>query len=130
MTWKAKSVGLVVILALLAAPVAAIAFCAMETAGGDHCPADCAMMTPEGAAASSLVPAPAGTACCELSSGRRPAAVIPPLSNRENHDGPAPLAQISSVADLAPTLPLPVIPLTESPGNSSPPQALLCTFLI
>jgi hypothetical protein len=130
MTWKAKSVGLVVILALLAAPVAAIASCAMETMGGDHCPAGCAMMAPESAAASSLAPAPAGTACCELSSGRRPAAVVPPLSNRESHDGLAPLAQISLVADLALTSPLPVLPLTDSPGNSSPPQALLCTFLI
>jgi hypothetical protein len=130
MTWKAKSVGLIVILAMLAAPLAAIASCAVETAGGSHCPAGCTMMAPETTAAASPAQVPAGTACCELSSGRRPAAVVPPLSNRESHDGLTPLAQRSWVTDLALTSPLPILPPAESPGNSSPPQALLCTFLI
>src|SRR5574340_1463843 len=125
MTWKAKSVGLLLILAMLAAPVAASASCRFETPGREKCPTDCPMMTPERAAAA-MQPAPTGTPCCELSSGHRPAPVSPPLFNRESHDGLAPLAQRSWVVDLALTPPLPVLPLTDSPGNSSPPQALLC----
>src|SRR5512135_3333639 len=126
MTWKAKSVGLVVILAMLAAPVAAIASCRVEIPGGEKCPTDCPMMTPETAAAA-MQQAPTGTPCCELSSGHRPATVSPPLFNRENHDGLTPLAQRAWVVDLALTPPLAIRPLTDSPGNSSPPQALLCT---
>lgn len=127
-----QSVALGVMLALLAAPAAALAMCAGMSMA-EHCPsmpAEHCAACPESAPVASLEqqPVPMDGSCCAVS----PARPVP----RTDLQGPAVshpgIAPAKAFAVAAPTLPAPPSESTDAvllaPAPS--PQAVLCTFLI
>ncbi|MBZ5648394.1 MAG: hypothetical protein LAN37_14365 [Acidobacteriia bacterium] len=127
-----QSVALALLMALLAAPAAAMVMCAGMSAA-EHCPsmpaercADC----PESGATASMEqqPMPMDGSCCALS----PARPVP----RTDLQGPAvshaSVAPMKTLALAAPALPTPPSEVRDAvfltPAHS--PQAVLCTFLI
>ncbi len=122
-----KLVALVLAIALLGAPAAALSTCwttAGEARGG--CPAGCPMMAHMPQPAN--VAQAAGMPCCSLSSGQ--AATLAQLSRA---DAPSVTVNPPSAGFSAPVAVAPFprrvarpMPLSHPPS----PQAVLCTFLI
>lgn len=126
------SVAVALMLALLAAPAAALAMCARMSAA-EHCPsmpaehcADC----PESAETASMEqqPMPMDGSCCALAPAR-PAPRTDLQGPAVAHPGVAPM---KTLAVAAPALPAPPPERRDAvflvPAES--PQAVLCTFLI
>lgn len=127
-----KSVALLLAIALLAAPAAALATCWAGSGEAPHdCAPDCSMMAmmnthpPAGTVRADA----SGTSCCDISSGKPnpPTQLqVPTDSSRTAVTPPQSLGVLAVV---------PVSASADSPG--SPPslpavsaQAVLCTFLI
>jgi hypothetical protein len=132
MTAIFKSVALVLAIALLAAPAAALSTCwTSSDEAQPGCVPDCAMMATMNAhhAAYTVQAVASGTSCCDISSAK-----------------PNPTTQLQGPTDSSRTAVTPpqssgtfaavIVPArSDSPASTPPlpsasPQAVLCTFLI
>jgi hypothetical protein len=128
-TRRFQIVAVVLALVFLAGSLSAYATCLKEDAGTmqEHCRPQCPMMNTE-LSGTAFQAIPQGTSCCNISSGKP----VPVADLQQPSNGPS-VAIAPTVAELpacTPQAPTAELRDREPSGLSSPPQAVLCIFLV
>jgi len=131
MNRNVKSVALVLAVALLAAPAAALSTCWTSSDEAQHgCASDCPMMVMMNAhqPPDTVEAATSGTSCCDISSGKPNPATQLQVPTDSSRTAATPLQSGTFAAVIVPARAN--SPSSTRPLPSSLPQAVLCTFLI
>lgn len=124
-----KFAALILAIAVLAAPAAALSTCWTSAEPAQHgCPAGCPMMTPIPQPTTAVQAAASGASCCNLSSGLP----VPPVQMQGPNVTPVAANPLhTAVAPVVADAPIRVGLQDGIPLKSAfPHQAVLCTFLI
>lgn len=131
MTGISKFVALVLMVAALAWPAAAVTTCWTHSdAGGSDmkCPPGCPMMARQSAKADRVSAESQGAPCCKFSSGKSAPASVPQLPVSTSQAGAVVLKTTVSMA--VAVQPQHRATSLEATAPDLSPQAVLCTFLI